>query len=163
MKRKYIGWAAVITALVIILIIVGYQVGAAGFNVSHTVTVATARNGTSPATVTTTQVEVPAKTFWDWLQPAHAFWAGFSPCRRTGRPFHPKLTHFCLACRFPQPSQRPIVGRFPSSPALKQAPAAAGNRAPHLLSIFAWLARLPSASVHCRNRCALRLPSRSSG
>ena len=87
-------------------------------------------------------------SFWiRWIirpGPAHAFWAGFSPCRWTGRPFHPKLTHFCLACRFPPPSQRPIVGRCPASPALKQGQVEAGNRAPPLLSICAWFARLPS-------------------
>ena len=62
---------------------------------------------------------------------------------REGR-FILKLTHFCLACRFPQPSQRPLVGRFPASPALKQEQVEAGNRAPPLLSICAWFAQLPS-------------------
>src|SRR5258708_39778487 len=68
MKRKYIGWAAIIAALVIILIFVGYQIDVFGFNGYHTITIATSHIGTSPATVTKTEVEVPAKSFWDWMQ-----------------------------------------------------------------------------------------------
>src|SRR5258708_2017241 len=68
MKRKNIGWAAIVAALVIILIFVGYQIDVFGFNGYHTVTIATLHIGTSPATVTRTVVEVPAKSLWDWMQ-----------------------------------------------------------------------------------------------
>src|SRR5260221_13876200 len=71
MKRKYIGWAAIaaiIAILVIILIVVGYHVDTFGFDGSHIVTIATSHSGTSPAIVTRTVVEVPAKSIWDWMQ-----------------------------------------------------------------------------------------------
>src|ERR1700694_5727858 len=68
MKRKYIGWAAIVAVLVIVLIVIGYQIDVFGFNGYHTVTTATSHSGTSPATVTRTVVEVPAKSFWDWMQ-----------------------------------------------------------------------------------------------
>ncbi len=55
-----------------------------------------------------------------------------------------KLTHFCLICRFTQPSQHHFVGQFLASPALKQGLMEAGNRALRLLSICAWFARLLS-------------------
>src|SRR5260221_11503940 len=78
MKVKLINWwqrcrkRTVITAIIVLLaiglIVVGYQIDVFGFNGYHTVTTATAHSGTSPATITRTEVEVPAKSFWDWLQ-----------------------------------------------------------------------------------------------
>src|SRR5258707_10744725 len=68
MKRKYIGWAAMVAVLVIVVIVIEYLIDAFGFNEYHTVTIATSHSATSPATVTRTEVEVPAKSFWDWLQ-----------------------------------------------------------------------------------------------
>ena len=65
--RKHIAIVAII-GFVVYLISVGYQIDATGFNGYHTVTTATAHSGKSPAIVTRTEVEVPAKPFWDWLQ-----------------------------------------------------------------------------------------------
>src|SRR5260221_1604119 len=78
MKVKLINWwqrcrkRTVITAIIVLLaiglIVVGYQIDVFGFNGYHTVTIATSHSGRSPATVTRTEVEVPAKSFWDWMQ-----------------------------------------------------------------------------------------------
>lgn len=78
MKDKLINWwrryrkptvtTAIIALAVLALIRVGYLIDAAGFNGYHTVTIATSHSGTSSVTVTRTEVEVPAKSFWDWLQ-----------------------------------------------------------------------------------------------
>ncbi len=66
--RKLIVTTAIIALAVLALIRVGYLIDAIGFNGYHTVTIATSHSGTSPTTVTRTEVEVPAKSFWDWLQ-----------------------------------------------------------------------------------------------
>src|SRR5258708_7636431 len=66
--RKLIVTTAIIALAVLALIRVGYLIDAIGFNGYHTVTIATSHSGTSPTTVTRTEVEVPAKSFCDWLQ-----------------------------------------------------------------------------------------------
>ncbi|MFL5702318.1 MAG: pentapeptide repeat-containing protein [Ktedonobacteraceae bacterium] len=66
--RKLIVTTAIIALAVLALIRVGYLIDTAGFNGYHTVTIATAHSGKVPATVTRTEVEVPAKSFWDWMQ-----------------------------------------------------------------------------------------------
>src|SRR5260370_21996152 len=78
MRAKLIDWwqknrtrvivGVIIALLVLVLIRVGYLIDAIGFNGYHTVTIATSHSGTSPTTVTRTEVEVPAKSFWDWMQ-----------------------------------------------------------------------------------------------